>query len=131
MAPSDEKSRWQYLNEEAKAGRLYLDPSVATSCRDASNNQINLFNQLKNDLQSLATVSGLGRFDCADELAKMLGMKAVGGERDFNTAFQEHIEVLTLIRDTIDISVKKYESQDESGAADTNALGNNIPAGGK
>ncbi|MDO3648982.1 hypothetical protein [Nocardia mangyaensis] len=120
MTAEDEKSRWQYLNEEAKAGRLYLDPSVATACRDASNKQIDLFIQLKGDLKSVASVTGLGRFDCADELAKMLGMKAVGGERDFDTAFAEHIEVLTLIRDTIEISVKKYEQQQNDQVAATN-----------
>ncbi|MFC9662466.1 hypothetical protein ACFVJ5_19705 [Nocardia sp. NPDC127606] len=130
MASEDEKSRWQYLNEEAKAGRLYLDPSVATSCRDASNKQIDLFNQLKNDLQSVATVSGLGRFPAADELAKMLGMKAVGGERDFNTAFQEHIDVLTLIRDTIEISVNKYQDQQVAQAQALTSQGANLPSGG-
>ncbi|TCJ89613.1 hypothetical protein [Nocardia alba] len=127
MAPSDEKSRWQYLNEEAKAGRLYLDPSVATSCRDASNKQIALFGQLKNDLRILSTVTGLGRFTAADELAKMLGMKAIGGERDFDTAFKEHIEVLTLIRDTIEISVKKYEDQQIAQAQALTSQGANIP----
>ncbi|MFC6012574.1 hypothetical protein [Nocardia lasii] len=129
MASSDEKTRWQYLNEEAKAGRLYLDPSVATSCRDASNKQIDLFLELKGDLQAVATVTGLGRFRAADELAKMLGMKAIGGERDFLTAFQEHIEVLELIRDTIEISVKKYEDQDQALGQGLNAQGANIPGG--
>ncbi|MFD4457779.1 hypothetical protein [Nocardia sp. NPDC058480] len=129
MAPTDEKSRWQYLNEEAKAGRLYLDPSVATSCRDASNTQIALFTQLKNDLQMLASVTGLGRFDAADELATMLGMKAIGGERDFKTAFEEHIAVLELIRDTIEISVKKYEDQQVAQAQALNSQGANIPGG--
>ncbi|WP_194829013.1 hypothetical protein [Nocardia sp. XZ_19_231] len=124
MAANDEKSRWQYLNEEAKAGRLYLDPSVAKSCRDASNKQIDLFLELKGDLKSVSSVTGLGRFNAADELAKMLGMKAIGGERDFDTAFKEHIEVLTLIRDTIEISVKKYEEQQIAQAQATNALGN-------
>ncbi|MFE1594951.1 hypothetical protein [Nocardia sp. NPDC058705] len=130
MAPTDEKSRWQYLNEEAKAGRLYLDPSVATSCRDASNTQIALFTQLKNELQMLASVTGLGRFTAADELAKMLGMKAIGGERDFKTAFEEHIAVLELIRDTIEISVKKYEDQQIAQAQALTSQGANLPNGG-
>ncbi|WKG07641.1 hypothetical protein QX204_21375 [Nocardia sp. PE-7] len=129
MAPTDEKSRWQYLNEEAKAGRLYLDRSVATSCRDASNTQIALFTQLKNDLQMLASVTGLGRFDAADELAKMLGLKAIGGERDFKTAFEEHIAVLELIRDTIEISVKKYEDQQIAQAQALTSQGANITGG--
>ncbi|WP_278264070.1 hypothetical protein [Nocardia sp. AG03] len=131
MAADDEKSRWQYLNEEAKAGRLYLDPSVAKACRDASNKQIDLFSQLKNSLQDLSKVTGLGRFNCSDQLAKMLGMKAVGGERDFDTAFKEHIEVLELIRDTIEISVKKYEDQQLARTAATNNKADDLDNGGK
>ncbi|MFF2082370.1 hypothetical protein ACFVVM_01250 [Nocardia sp. NPDC058176] len=128
---ADEKSRWETLKSEAEAGRLYLDPSVATSCRDASNKQIALFHDLQRNLSALSSVSGLGRFDCADELAKMLGMKAIGGERDFDTAFKEHIEVLELIRDTIEISVKKYEQQQADQVAATNTLLGDLDSGGK
>lgn len=131
MASNDEKTRWQYLNEEAKAGRLYLDPSVAKGCRDASNKQIDLFLRLKGDLRSVANVTGLGRFNCSDQLAKMLGAKAVGGERDFDTAFKEHIEVLELIRDTIEISVKKYEDQQLAQTAATNNKADDLDNGGK
>ncbi|MEV6340874.1 hypothetical protein AB0M12_39920 [Nocardia vinacea] len=111
---SEEKSRWQFLSGEADAGRLYLDPSVALGCRDACNRQIDLYGQLRTDLQYLKLVTGLGRFDCSDELAKMLGAKAVGGDGDVDTALKEHIEVLTLVRDTIQKSVDKLEAHDEA-----------------
>ncbi|MFD4357111.1 hypothetical protein ACFWPX_31485 [Nocardia sp. NPDC058518] len=126
---ADEKSRWETLKSNAESGSLYLDPSVSTICRDACNRQITLFSELKQSLSSLSSVSGLGRFNAADELSKMLGMKAIGGERDFNTAFEEHIQVLTLIRDTIEISVKKYEDQQVAQAQALNSQGANIPGG--
>ncbi|MFE3544770.1 hypothetical protein ACFXK0_17565 [Nocardia sp. NPDC059177] len=128
---ADEKNRWQTLKAEAQAGNLYLDPSVAKGCRDASNKQIELFKTLKDDLVTLKTVTGLGRFNCSDQLAKMLGMKAVGGERDFDTAFKEHIEVLELIRDTIEISVQKYENQQSDQVAATNNKAAELENGGK
>ncbi|MEU4411604.1 hypothetical protein [Nocardia salmonicida] len=124
-----DKSRWETLKSDAESGNLYLDPSVSTSCRDACNKQITLFSELKQSLSSLSSVSGLGRFNAADDLAKMLGMKAIGGERDFNTAFEEHIQVLTLIRDTIEISVKKYEDQQVAQVQATNTLGDNLGGG--
>ncbi|MFE5474764.1 hypothetical protein ACFQ9R_03595 [Nocardia sp. NPDC056541] len=127
---ADEKSRWETLKSNAESGNLYLDPSVSTSCRDACNRQITLFSELKQSLSSLSSVSGLGRFNAADELSKMLGMKAIGGERDFNTAFEEHIQVLTLIRDTIEISVKKYEDQQIAQAQALTSQGANLPSGG-
>lgn len=116
MSMSEEKTRWQYLATEAEAGRLYLDPSVAKGCRDACNRQIELYAQLRDNLRYMRNVTGLGRFDCSDELAKMLGSKATGGDGDVDGALKEHIEVVTLIRDTIQKSVDKLEAQDESYA---------------
>ncbi|MGY1900321.1 hypothetical protein [Nocardia gipuzkoensis] len=122
MALGEDLSRWRYLAGEAKAGRLYLDRSVAQACRDACSRQIDLYDQLRDDLQWVSKVSGLGRFDCADELANMLGAKAVGGEGDVDSALKEHIEVLTLMRDTIQISVDRIGAQDDSNAQDTSNL---------
>ncbi|MGY2090312.1 hypothetical protein [Nocardia gipuzkoensis] len=122
MALGEDLSRWRYLADEAKAGRLYLDRSVAQACRDACSRQIDLYDQLRDDLQWVSKVSGLGRFDCADELANMLGAKAIGGEGDVDSALKEHIEVLTLMRDTIQISVDRIGAQDDSNAQDTSNL---------
>ncbi|MET9025794.1 hypothetical protein ABZW96_09225 [Nocardia sp. NPDC004168] len=122
MALNEDLSRWQYLAGEAKAGRLYLDRSVAQACRDACNRQIDLYNQLRDDLQWVSKVSGLGKFDCSDDLADMLGAKAIGGEGDVNSALKEHIEVLTLMRDTIQISVDRIGATDDSNAQDTSNL---------
>ncbi|MEU2030965.1 hypothetical protein [Nocardia amamiensis] len=119
---SEEVSRWRYLADEAKAGRLYLDPTVAASCRDACDRQIDLYVALLEDLKMISRVTGLGRFDCADELAKMLGSKAIGGEGDVDSALREHIEVLTLMRDAIQVSVDRIGAQDETNAQNTNSL---------
>jgi hypothetical protein len=80
MSMSEEISRWRYLADEAKAGRLYLDRAVADGCRDACNRQIDLYVTLREDLKMMTRVTGLGKFDCSDELAKMMGNKAIGGE---------------------------------------------------
>ncbi|QIS10740.1 hypothetical protein [Nocardia arthritidis] len=111
-----EKSRWDYLKGEAEAGRLLLDPDVAKDCRAACDKQIELYQKLRTDLNAMAVVTGLGRFDCADELAKMLGAKAIGGDGDVDSALQAHIEVVTLMRDTIQKSIDKLQAQDEQNA---------------
>ncbi|MBF6226175.1 hypothetical protein IU470_13840 [Nocardia abscessus] len=122
MALEEEKSRWQFLAGEAQSGRLYLDPSVAKACRDACDRQIRLYQDARNDLIRMTRVTGLGQFECADELARMLGDKAVGGDGDVDSALEEHIEVLTLMRDTIQISVDRIGAQDDSNAQDTSNL---------
>ncbi|WP_280250362.1 hypothetical protein [Nocardia abscessus] len=122
MALEEDRSRWQFLAGEAKGGRLYLDPSVAKECRDACDQQIHLYQELRNDLLYMSKVAGLGRFDCSDELANMLGAKAIGGDGDVDSALKEHIEVLTLMRDTIQISVDRIGAQDDSNAQETSNL---------
>ncbi|MEU7765147.1 hypothetical protein AB0B25_08500 [Nocardia sp. NPDC049190] len=71
-----------------------------------------------------ARVGGFGKFDCADELAKMLGAKAIGGDGDVDSALKEHIEILTLMRDTIQTSVDRISAQDEVNAQNTSNLSN-------
>ncbi|WP_327115402.1 hypothetical protein OHB12_01425 [Nocardia sp. NBC_01730] len=122
MSISEEVTRWRYLADEANAGRLYLDSSVAIGCRDACNRQIDLYVALRDELEMLTRVTGLGRFDCSDELAKVLGAKAIGGDGDVDSALKEHIEVLTLMRDTIQISVDRTVAQDQANAQNTNTL---------
>ncbi|GAB2656032.1 hypothetical protein [Nocardia goodfellowii] len=122
MAMGEEVTRWKFLAEEAKAGRLYLDQSVAKDCRDACNKQIDLYDGLRRDLKNLETVTGLGNFKCAEALAQMLGRKAIGGEGNVDAALMDHIEVLKLIRDTIQVSVEKYESQDKVNAGEQDKL---------
>ncbi|MET7772190.1 hypothetical protein [Nocardia sp. NPDC005366] len=113
MSMNDDVTAWRYLADEAKAGRLYLDASVATECRDACNRQIDLYEGLREQLKQVRTVTGFGRFDCSELLAQMLGAKAIGGAGDVDTALKEHIEVVGLIRETIEVSVARYETQQQ------------------
>ncbi|WP_067470586.1 hypothetical protein [Nocardia amamiensis] len=122
MSMDHEIKLWRHLADEAKAGRLYLDPAVAKGCRDACSNQIRLYETVRDDLRYVSNVSGFGDFDCADELAKMLGGKAIGGEGDVDSALREHIEVLTLMRDTIQVSVDRIAAQDDANAQNTSTL---------
>ncbi|WP_433711294.1 hypothetical protein ACQP2U_34265 [Nocardia sp. CA-084685] len=64
-------------------------------------------------------VTGLGKYECADQLAKMLGEKAIGGDGDIDSALAEHIEVVNLIRDTIKVSVQRISEQEQQNAQST------------
>ena len=112
MVDSNDVTLWKFLAEESKAGRLNLDPSVASDCLKACEDQLQVYRECRDMTRQMSHVTGLGDFPAADELAKMLGAKAVGGEGNFHEAFSEHIEVLTLIRDTIKSSVDRISEQD-------------------
>ncbi|WP_063046638.1 hypothetical protein [Nocardia pseudovaccinii] len=112
----EEITRWRHLADEAQAGRLTLDPSVANDCFAACEKQIQVYEDCRTLLRRMDRVTGLGKFDCADALAKMLGEKAIGGDGDVDSALAEHIEVVKLIRDTIKVSVVRLTERDQQNA---------------
>ncbi|MEV6339609.1 hypothetical protein AB0M12_33435 [Nocardia vinacea] len=112
----EEITRWRHLADEAQAGRLTLDPSVANDCYAACEKQIHLYEDCRALLRHMNRVTGMGRFECADQLAKMLGEKAIGGDGDVDSALAEHIEVVKLIRDTIKVSVQRISEQEQQNA---------------
>ncbi|WP_040774524.1 hypothetical protein [Nocardia pneumoniae] len=116
MAVNEDVTLWRYLADEAKAGHLYLDDSVSRDCLKAVEDRIGVLNKCRRLLRNMDKVTGLGDFPCADELAKMLGAKAIGGEGDFDSALAEHITVLELIRDTIKVSVDRLVEQERINA---------------
>ncbi|MEV6322974.1 hypothetical protein AB0M45_17520 [Nocardia sp. NPDC051787] len=116
MGTSEDVTLWRYLADEAKAGRLYLDDSVSRDCLKACEDRIQVYTECRMMLGNMDKVTGLGDFPCADELAKMLGLKASGGEGDFDSALAEHITVLELIRDTIKVSVDRLVEQERVNA---------------
>ncbi|MFI7669717.1 hypothetical protein [Nocardia sp. NPDC049526] len=116
MSMDEEITRWRHLADEAQAGRLTLDPSVANDCYAACEKQIRIYEDCRYLLHQMNHVTGLGKFECADQLAKMLGEKAIGGDGDVDSALAEHIEVVKLIRDTIKVSVQRISEQEQQNA---------------
>ncbi|MEV6134718.1 hypothetical protein AB0L63_01320 [Nocardia sp. NPDC051990] len=120
MGMQEDITLWQYLADEAKAGRLHLDDSVAKRCRTAIDNQIEVYRDSMRDIDQMARVTGLGEFQCGKELAKLLGLKASDseGDGDLDTALRDHIRVLELMGDTIQASLDRIQEQDTTNAQD-------------
>lgn len=120
MGMQENITLWQYLADEAKAGRLYLDDSVAKRCRTAIDNQIEVYRDSMRDINQMTRVTGLGGFECGKELAELLGLKAIDpeGDGDLDTALRDHIRVLELMGDTIQASLDRLQEQDTSNAQD-------------
>lgn len=117
MADAQDVTLWKYLAGESQAGRLDLDPSVSNDCLKACEDELMVYRNVRAKLGGAANVSGLGDFPCSDQLGKMFGLKAVGGEGSLDAALASHIEVLELIRDTIKYSVARLVDHDQAQAA--------------
>ncbi|MGY4099558.1 hypothetical protein ACW2Q0_08350 [Nocardia sp. R16R-3T] len=120
MSMQENITLWQYLADEAKAGRLYLDDSVAKRCRTAIDNQIAVYDEARREVERMARVTGLGEFECGKELGRLLGLKAIDptGDGDLDTSLKDHIRVLGLMGDTIQASLDRLQEQDTSNAQD-------------
>ena len=115
MSNSD-LSQWQVLANEASAGRLKLDPSVASDCLSACDELLAGFEDLLILAASARRADGFGGFDSGHELSEMYGLKGSGGPDAIDRIVREHRQVVTLIRDTISASVANVGAQDDTNA---------------
>lgn len=124
MSTQQDITLWRFLAGEAQAGRLFLDDSVATACRSAIDDQIDVYVEALGGIEAMANVTGLGEFACGVELGRLLGLKAVdpSGDGDMATSLRDHIEVLKLMGDTIQHSLDRVREQDFSNAQSYNQV---------
>ena len=104
---------WQGLNESARAGELELDPSVASDIAAAADEFIAGLEAQRNTAINLGRISGVGGLDSARELAAKFEQKAVG-PGGLVEHYDQMIEVLLLIKDTVSRSVKELVAEDEA-----------------
>ncbi|CCF66138.1 hypothetical protein [Nocardia cyriacigeorgica] len=124
MSLDAEISRWQYLADQAKSGNLYLDDAVARSCRTAIDDQINVYTECLAGIERMANVTGLGDFECGKELGRLLGLKAFdpAGDGDLATALRDHLKVLALMGDTIQVTLDRLQEQDSTNSQGYNGV---------
>ncbi|MGW0049471.1 hypothetical protein [Nocardia cyriacigeorgica] len=124
MTLNDDISTWEFISGEAKNGRLYLDHSVAKACRTAIDDQIGVYRECLDGIQAMSRVTGLGEFECGKELARLLGLKAIdpGGDGDLKTALEDHITVLELMGDTIQVTLDRLQDQDSTNSQGYNGV---------
>lgn len=124
MSLEENINLWECLEGEANAGRIFLEESVAIGCRDAIDQQIGVYRECLDGIEQMARVSGLGDFECGQELARLLGLKAIDpdGDGDLNTALRDHIRVLELMGATIQHSLDRMREQDSSNSQSYNQV---------
>lgn len=109
-------TQWQHFADEAKAGRLALDPSVARDCIAACEELLAGFEDMNILAARTERAEGFGGFDSGVELAGMYGRKGAGGPDAINRIIREHKVVVGLIRDTISASVANVGWQDDTNS---------------
>jgi hypothetical protein len=113
--PADSLAGWRYLANEAKAGRLVLDPTVAGDCAVACDTLIAGLRKLRQEVQFWNLEVGVGNFRCGTALSRLLQDAAMGGG-GLHERLGEHIQVVSLIRETITGQVTQMVETDEHAA---------------
>lgn len=122
MSLNGSATQWEYLANEADAGRLKLDPGVAADCVAACEGLINDLKGLERLAVAAQRAEGFGGFDSGRELAEMYGKKGIGGVDAIDDILRQHRVVVSLIRDTISASVTRVGAQDDANSQQISAI---------
>ncbi|TLF72942.1 hypothetical protein [Nocardia cyriacigeorgica] len=110
-------SQWRKLADEARAGELYIaDEGVARACLKACNDHIDDLEDMLTSVNQVQAVSGFGNFNMARDLEAKFREQAVGTENSLFEVIQEHIDVVTQMRDVMVASIEKLTGRDVDNA---------------
>jgi hypothetical protein len=123
MSPTDELTQWQYLANEAKAGRLTLDPHAAQVYHDACAKLMSRLFDVRQQFGHVDRITGLGGFDCAAQLEGGLTKLVDGSEGSVPWSLDQYISVAKLISETVSHSIRKTVQQDEASGSSIASTG--------
>ncbi|BDT85418.1 hypothetical protein [Nocardia cyriacigeorgica] len=109
-------SHWKTLKTQAENGELRLDTRVGEALKAHADALLLKLNTMLGRTQDLAFVSGFGKLGSAVELQKKFAAKAVTDEDSAANRLKESIEIVTLMRDTYELSIRRLQETDQSTA---------------
>ncbi|KJF19540.1 MULTISPECIES: hypothetical protein [unclassified Rhodococcus (in: high G+C Gram-positive bacteria)] len=112
----DARSMWSALTADLESGGLSVDRDVArklvSACRQLRDELV----AMKDGLDDLAAVKGMGTLQSGIDLAKKFSEKAVGGEDSLEKTLDSHIAVVKEMRAYFQACIDRYESMDDDNA---------------
>jgi len=115
-------ARWQFLAQEAQAGRLRLDPTVARDLTVACDRRIDELNDMMFRAVNLAKVEGFGELPSGVLLATKFSQKGSGGTNSLDVVLQQHIDAVKAMQIVFNKSIEGYTEQDSAMADTTKAI---------
>ncbi len=115
-------ARWEFLAQEAQAGRLRLDPTIARDLTVACDRRIDELNDMMYRAKTLAKVEGFGELPSGVLLATKFSQKGSGGTNSLDVVLQQHIDVVKAMQIVFNKSIEGYTQQDSAMADSTKAI---------
>ncbi|MCM6775292.1 hypothetical protein NDR87_16570 [Nocardia sp. CDC159] len=112
----DQLGYWRNMKQQAEAGTFRLDPDLATELRKHAEEMRVRLAELLNQANRLGALDGFGSLPSSTALKNAFEQKANGSPDSLINQYGKAIEVVTLMRDTYDLSIQKLTSQDAAAA---------------
>lgn len=113
---------WQLLAQEAQAGRLRLDPTIARDLTVACDRRIDELNSMLRVAVNLAKVDGFGELPSGVLLATKFSQKGSGGTNSLDVVLQQHVDAVKAMQIVFNKSIEGYTEQDSAMADSTKAI---------
>ena len=111
------RSMWSAWTADLEHGGLSVDRDVANKLVSACNQLRDELVAMKDGLQDLTELKGMGTLQSGLDLAEKFSKKAIGGEDSLEKSLDSHIAVVKEMRAYFQACIDRYESVDGENAA--------------
>ncbi|MFI5780940.1 hypothetical protein [Nocardia sp. NPDC051570] len=113
----DQLAYWRNLKQQAESGSFRIDSDLATDLRDHAEDMRRKLVDLLTQANRLSTLGGFGALPSSLALKTAFATKANGGPESLVAQYGKAIDIVTLMRDTYELSIQKLTGQDAASAA--------------
>ncbi|MGW4739598.1 hypothetical protein [Nocardia xishanensis] len=117
----DALAQWRGYKQKAEAGEFRMDHQIGDALRNRAEVMLKgLEDYLLVKASDLGQISGFGTLPSAEALKKKFENKAVNDSDSAVNQLKKHIDVVTLMRDTYALSIRKLSDTDQANASQFN-----------
>ncbi|MET8776784.1 hypothetical protein ABZV58_17415 [Nocardia sp. NPDC004654] len=117
----DSLAQWRGYKQKAESGEFRMDPQIGDALRNRAETMLNgLEDVLLVKASDLGQIGGFGTLPSALALKGKFENKAVNDSDSAVNQLKKHIDLVTLMRDTYALSIRKLSDTDQANASQFN-----------
>ncbi|SNY81537.1 hypothetical protein SAMN04244553_3135 [Nocardia amikacinitolerans] len=117
----DALAQWRTYKQKAESGEFRMDPQIGDALRGRAQTMLDgLEKDLLRRASDLGQIGGFGTLPSAQALKTKFENKAVNDPDSAVNQLKKHIDLVTLMRDTYALSIRKLSETDQANASQLN-----------
>ncbi|MEV6392391.1 hypothetical protein [Nocardia xishanensis] len=114
-------AQWRNYKQKAESGEFRMDPQIGDALRGRAQTMLDgLEKDLLRRASDLGQLSGFGTLPSAEALKTKFENKADTDSDSAVNQLKKHIDLVTLMRDTYALSIRKLSDTDQANASQFN-----------